>query len=74
MPIQSKYSTQQIEQLMEQVLDTLRQHNATTELSLMCLGNCISHIIRTQVPATHQEDVSRQFGQALLDALASKAS
>ena len=72
MPIQSKYSNQQIETLVNILLETLRQQNATTELSLMCLGNTISHIINTSVPAAQRMDVANHFGQALKDAVNSK--
>ncbi|WP_306523820.1 DUF1414 domain-containing protein [Rheinheimera sp.] len=73
MPIQSKYSNQQIETLVNILLETLRQQNATTELSLMCLGNTISHIIKTNVPAAQQGEVAKHFSQALQDAVSSKA-
>jgi uncharacterized protein len=54
-------------------LETLRQQNATTELSLMCLGNTISHILKTNVPAAQQAEVAKHFSQALQDAVNSKA-
>lgn len=73
MPIQSKYSNQQIETLVNILLETLRQQNATTELSLMCLGNTISHIIKTNVPVAQQAEVAKHFSQALQDAVSSKA-
>jgi uncharacterized protein YejL (UPF0352 family) len=38
----------------------------------MCLGNTISHIINTSVPAAQRLDVATQFGQALKDAVNSK--
>jgi uncharacterized protein YejL (UPF0352 family) len=72
MPIQSKYSNQQIETIVNTLLETLRQQQATTELSLMCLGNTISHIIKTNVPAAQQQDVAKHFSQALQDAVSSK--
>ena len=73
MPIVSKYSTDQIEKIVNSILEQLRQENASTELSLMCLGNTISHIIKTNVPAAQQQDVARHFSQALQDAVTSKA-
>ena len=56
MPIVSKYSTDQIEKIVNNILDQLRQQDASTELSLMCLGNTISHIINTSVPAAQRMD------------------
>jgi uncharacterized protein YejL (UPF0352 family) len=72
MPIVSKYSTDQIEKIVNNILDQLRQQEASTELSLMCLGNTISHIINTSVPAAQRSEVANQFGQALKDAVNSK--
>lgn len=72
MPIVSKYSTDQIEKIVNNILDQLRQQDASTELSLMCLGNTISHIINTSVPAAQRPDVANHFGQALKDAINSK--
>lgn len=72
MPIVSKYSTDQIEKIVNNILELLRQENASTELSLMCLGNTISHIINTSVPAAQRPDVANHFGQALKDAINTK--
>lgn len=72
MPIVSKYSTDQIEKIVNTLLELLRAQDATTELSLMCLGNTISHIISTSVPEAQRLDVATQFGQALKDAVSGK--
>ncbi len=72
MPIVSKYSTDQIEKIVNNILEQLRQENVSTELSLMCLGNTISHIINTSVPAAQRPDVANHFGQALKDAINTK--
>lgn len=69
MPIVSKYSTNQIEKLVNQLLDTLHNQQATTELSLMCLGNAVSHVINTSVPAAQRAAVAASFSRALLDAV-----
>lgn len=73
MPIQSKYSNAQIENVVNLLLDTLRQQEANTELSLMCLGNTISHIIQTHVPIAQQQDVAKSFAQVLVDSVSGKS-
>lgn len=73
MPIPSKYSTAEIETLMNQLLDQLRQQQVTTEMSLMVLGNMVSHIIRTSVSETAQKDIARQFAQALQDSVSGRS-
>ncbi|WP_213997067.1 DUF1414 domain-containing protein [Arsukibacterium sp.] len=74
MPIVSKYSTTQIENLVNQLLDTFHNNNATTELSLMCLGNAVSHVINSSVPASQRAAVANHFSQALADAINSKSN
>lgn len=69
MPIVSKYSTTQIEKLVNQLLDVLHAEKATTELSLMCLGNTISHIVNSSVPTAQRAAVVSHFSQALADAV-----
>lgn len=72
MPIVSKYSTEQIENLVNQLLDVLHAEKATTELSLMCLGNAISHVVNSSVPVAQRAAVVSHFNQALADAVSSK--
>ncbi|CAM3868212.1 YejL family protein [Rheinheimera salexigens] len=72
MAIVSKYSTAKIETLVNQLLDVLHADNATTELSLMCLGNAISHVVNSSVPVAQRETVVKHFNQALVDSITSK--
>ncbi|WP_215398610.1 DUF1414 domain-containing protein [Rheinheimera oceanensis] len=74
MPIVSKYSTTQIEKLVNQLLDVLHNEKATTELSLMCLGNAISHVVNSSVPVAQRKTVVAHFNQALTDAVNIKAN
>lgn len=73
MPIVSKYSSTQIENLVNVLLDELRQQQATTELSLICLGNAVSHIVNHNVPATKRAELVQQFCLALTDSVAVKS-
>lgn len=74
MPIVSKYSTVQIEKLVNQLLDVLHAEKATTELSLMCLGNAISHVVNSSVPEAQRSAVVSHFSQALADSVVVKAN
>lgn len=65
MPIQSKYSSQKIEKILDEVMDVLHGNDVSVDLSLMVLGNTITHIINTQVPATQREAISDKFVKAL---------
>lgn len=65
MPINSKYSNEQVETLIGDLLAVLTRHEASIELSLMCLGNTASHIISSQIPKAQQQNVIETFNQAL---------
>ena len=65
MPILSKYSDQQVENLVDDLLKTLVDHKAPLDLSLMALGNTLSHIINEKVPAKQKQALIDNFTQAL---------
>ena len=65
MPILSKYSTEQIESLMQELQGVLQAHNASVDLGLLALGNLATHIINKQVPEALRADVASSFAQAL---------
>ncbi|ALU42462.1 MULTISPECIES: DUF1414 domain-containing protein [Pseudoalteromonas] len=65
MPIQSKYSNEQVEQIVDQLLNVLTENQATVDLSLMCLGNSITHIIKEHVPEQKRQAVAENFAKAL---------
>lgn len=65
MPIQSKYSTEQIEVIMQDLQTVLQTHHASVDLGLLALGNLATHIINSQVPAAHRHEVAISFAKAL---------
>ncbi|MFT5163644.1 MAG: hypothetical protein ACI9FJ_002241 [Alteromonadaceae bacterium] len=65
MPINSKYSNEQVESLISDLLAVLTRSDASIELSLMCLGNATSHIINKQIPKSQQKNVINTFNEAL---------
>jgi len=65
MPIISKYSSQQIETILNDVMDVLHKNDVSVDLSLMILGNSITHIINTQVPVNKRTEISHKFVKAL---------
>lgn len=69
MPILSKYSDQQVENLVDDLLKTLVDHKAPLDLSLMALGNTLSHIINEKVPAKQKQALIDNFIQALKDSV-----
>ena len=69
MPILSKYSDQQVENLVDDLLKTLIAHKAPLDLSLMSIGNTLSHIINEKVPAEQRQNLIENFTQALKDSV-----
>ncbi|KZN40542.1 hypothetical protein N483_17430 [Pseudoalteromonas luteoviolacea NCIMB 1944] len=65
MPIQSKYSNEQVEQIVDSLINVLQEHKAPVDLSLMCLGNSITHILKEHVPESKRQDVADNFAKAL---------
>ena len=71
MPINSKYTNDQVEQIITDLLAVLSRHDANLELSLMTLGNAVSHIIGHSVPKAQQAQIADSFNQALKASLQS---
>ncbi|MCW8996705.1 MAG: DUF1414 domain-containing protein [Psychromonas sp.] len=65
MPIISKYSSQQIETILNEVMDVLHNNEVSVDLSLMILGNSITHIINNEVPVNKRAEISEKFTKAL---------
>ena len=69
MPIQSKYSNQQVEDLMQSLQQVMQQYNAPTDLQLMVLGNMVSEVLTTRVAKDQRVALASQFGQILQQAV-----
>ncbi|MEG3768032.1 DUF1414 domain-containing protein [Alteromonas sp. 14N.309.X.WAT.G.H12] len=66
MPQQSRYSDSDFEALMNKVILTLEENQATRDLQLMVLGNVITHILNTQVPPANRKAIAEQFASVLV--------
>ncbi|MBY5991281.1 DUF1414 domain-containing protein [Ferrimonas balearica] len=65
MAIVSKYSNQQVEELMHELLLVLEKHNTPTDLALMALGNTATVLINDKVAPNARGPLADQFAQAL---------
>ena len=65
MAIQSKYSNEELEKLLNEILLLLEQRNTPVDLSLMVLGNATTEILNRNVPAEHRARLAEQFATAL---------
>ncbi len=69
MPIQSKYSNKQVEDITDKLLDVLANEKSPVDLSLMCLGNSITHILKEHVPSAQRQALAENFAKALADSV-----
>lgn len=65
MPQISRYSDQQIEQLLSELTNVLESHKAPVDLSLMVLGNMVTNLINSSVAPAQRQAIARSFAQAL---------
>lgn len=65
MPQNSRYTNDEFETLMNKVILTLEENKAGRDLSLMVLGNVITHILHTQVSPENREAMADQFANVL---------
>ncbi|MDO4697631.1 MAG: DUF1414 domain-containing protein [Pasteurellaceae bacterium] len=66
MATQSKYQNQQIETLLHELISALEKHKAPVDLSLMALGNVVTHILANNVQNPAQQ---QRLADAFCDAL-----
>ena len=66
MPIVSKYSNTQVEDLISELQMVLDKHQAPIDLSLLALGNLSTHLIASQLPPSQQRPIAESFSKALL--------
>ncbi|MEN8779160.1 MAG: DUF1414 domain-containing protein [Glaciecola sp.] len=65
MPQQSQYNDAQFEVILNDVLACLEKHQATRDLSLMVLGNAVTHIFSHQVDERIRTQMVEQFCSVL---------
>lgn len=65
MPQTSRYSDERVEALLTELVEVLEKHKAPTDLSLMVLGNMVTHLINTNVSAAQRQLLARSFADAL---------
>lgn len=64
MPQISRYSDEQVEQLLAELLNIL-EHKAPTDLSLMVLGNMVTNLINTSIAPAQRQAIANSFARAL---------
>lgn len=69
MPITSKYQDKNVEQILSDVINVLEKHNASTDLSLMIVGNIATNLINHNLPASQRKLIASKFSEALLSSI-----
>lgn len=69
MPITSKYSDQQIETILTEVAAVLDKHHASTELTLMIVGNIATNVLNQDVAPSQRKVIAEKFAQALVSSI-----
>lgn len=72
MAIQSKYKNEQLDALLNDLFIALEKHKAPADLSLMALGNMVTHILQQSAKdETQRERLADAFATTLKNALKS---
>lgn len=66
MPITSKYTDQQVEEILTEIAAVLDKHNAGPELSLMIVGNIATNVLNQNVAASQRRAIAEKFSSALI--------
>jgi len=65
MAVNSKYTNEQVESLIMQLLTVLENNRSKADLSLMALGNAATSVINNSVSASQRKHVAASFAKAL---------
>ena len=65
MPQLSRYSDEQVERLLGEMLNVLEKHKAPTDLSLMVLGNMVTNLINTSIAPAQRQAIANSIARAL---------
>lgn len=69
MPIISKYSNEEINNLVDDLLTLVQEKNVPVDLALIALGNTVSNVIDSNVPQQQKQAIAQSFSDALMSSL-----
>lgn len=69
MPQQSKHSNDDFDVLFNEIIGSLEKHQPRPDLSLMVLGNTVTHILRNQINPEIKDEMAEKFCQVLLSSV-----
>ena len=69
MPQKSRYSDEKVEQILNEMIETLERHQVPVDLSLMVLGNMVTNVINSSIAPAQRKVIARSFADALLSSV-----
>lgn len=69
MPIISKYSNEEINNLVDELFTLIQNKKIPVDLALIALGNTVSNVIDSNVPEKQKKAIAQSFSEALLSSL-----
>ena len=74
MPIISKYSNDEINNLTDELISLVQDKKVPVDLALVALGNAVTNIIDSNVKATQKEAIAKSFSDALTASIKQQGS
>ncbi len=68
MPVVSKYTNKQVDEIINEVVGVLQRHDAPVDLALMVLGNAATDVIN-QLQPVQRKAIAEKFSQALMSSV-----
>lgn len=65
MPQVSRYTDEQVEELLTELVSVLERKKIPTDLSLMVLGNMVTNLINTSINPTQRKTLAKSFAEIL---------
>lgn len=69
MPIMSKYSRLEQDELFEKLLHALTESETPADLALMTLGNLVTYVVNQETSRARRDVLAQQFGKILLQSV-----
>lgn len=69
MPIISKYSNDEINNLVDDIISLIQTKKIPVDLALVALGNTVSNVIDNNVSKEQKQAIAKSFSDALMASL-----
>lgn len=70
----SKYQDKQVDSILNEMVAVLEKHQAPVDLSLVVLGNMVTHLLNHSVGTQQRVALAQAFANALLDSVSQTKS